>query len=1005
MNKISGDIFKAIHEGKWLSISYKNKELNITNYWIGIQSIVLSKKMLRVEGLHLVKHTLLELDIYIESIQSSAIVEGTYYPVNPELVEDIRLYPDKYKEIFTNIPNLKILNYLVDCSRLDAVPYKKDYALITRLDQASFKNGALALDKDQFSEIIREFQKKTEQQENGRRQRVGRLGMNVLSINTKEGLYVLAYRKLFLDISRQSLVPAETVTICWEFTIDGMKQSVRKYMDPGDYGLLEQFVSNQELIKDKITAYNLHIKGVDDMPYLVAIENKISIDLQKEYQLILKMYQEDSVSIPVKAFFGDLLGRNTRRKAYPITLLNKRVNLDQMLAIHNAMKYPVTYVQGPPGTGKTNTIVNTIATAFFNEKTVLFTAYNNHPIDGVFESLQKIKYNQSFIPFPIVRLGNQDKNKAALKYMKGIYERTKSIQIFSNTLQKNKDNKISQTQQLSQLLKNHEEFLDLKEREEVLKKLIEDNRHLLFVAELQGEQLYQVQIQLKQIGRVTDEQALELLKDDIKEFHKYLYYTSAIYIKRLDEPKNQDLLKIIYLKDPELQLQEFESYLKKEENVKKLLRIFPVVATTCMSACKLGEPKTYFDMVIMDEASQCNVAVGLVPIIRGKNLMLVGDPQQLNPVILLDPKDNLTLRNNYAVTDEYDYIDNSIYKTFLASDSVSDEILLSSHYRCNRKIIDFNNKKYYNNKLNVLSRSEAKEPLIFWEMGDNQAYQRNTAPKEALAILDFIKTQKNKSIGIITPFANQKGYIEQLLKENQVDEVTCGTVHAFQGDEKDIILFSTALTDQTWPGTYDWLKNNKELINVATSRAKEQLILLGSSRNIERLCDPDADDDLFELVQYVKSKGVSRVTSKAASSRALGIKPYRSETEAAFLENLNHALDNILYSGRRCVIHNEVAVSHVFMNSEVNLDLFYSARFDFVVYEQLPGKKELPILAIELDGKEHVEQEVVVVRDKKKQEICRQHGFELIRVENSYARRYEHIKRILTLYFKKLYKI
>ena len=74
------------------------------------------------------------------------------------------------------------------------------------------------------------------------------------------------------------------------------------------------------------------------------------------------------------------------------------------------------------------------------------------------------------------------------------------------------------------------------------------------------------------------------------------------------------------------------------------------------------------------------------------------DPQQLNPVILLNPRDNYILKQKYLVTNEYDYIDNSIYKTFLACDAVSDEILLSYHYRCHKKIIDFNNKKYYNKK-------------------------------------------------------------------------------------------------------------------------------------------------------------------------------------------------------------------------------------------------------------------------------------------------------------------
>src|SRR5699024_12532271 len=66
----------------------------------------------------------------------------------------------------------------------------------------------------------------------------------------------------------------------------------------------------------------------------------------------------------------------------------------------------------------------------------------------------------------------------------------------------------------------------------------------------------------------------------------------------------------------------FHRYLSKEENLKKFLRIFPFVATTCISAQRLGDPEPAFDMVIMDEASQCNTAVSLVPIVRGNSLML-----------------------------------------------------------------------------------------------------------------------------------------------------------------------------------------------------------------------------------------------------------------------------------------------------------------------------------------------------------------------------------------------
>ena len=58
-------------------------------------------------------------------------------------------------------------------------------------------------------------------------------------------------------------------------------------------------------------------------------------------------------------------------------------------------------------------------------------------------------------------------------------------------------------------------------------------------------------------------------------------------------------------------------------------------------------------------------------------------------------------------------MENSIYKTYLACDSVSDEILLSYHYRCHEKIIEFNNKKYYNGKLKIRSSVQEDTPLVY----------------------------------------------------------------------------------------------------------------------------------------------------------------------------------------------------------------------------------------------------------------------------------------------------
>ena len=459
-------------------------------------------------------------------------------------------------------------------------------------------------------------------------------------------------------------------------------------------------------------------------------------------------------------------------------------------------------------------------------------------------------------------------------------------------------------------------------------------------------------------------------------------------------------MRILKIDNEDKQVVEFNKFLSDSANVEKLLKVFPIIATTCISAHKIGKPQPYFDMVIIDEASQCNTAVSLVPVLRGEQLMLVGDPQQLNPVIVLDEITNNILKKKYNVTDEYDYCKNSIYKTYLACDSVSDEVLLRSHYRCHKKIVNFNNKKYYNEKLQIMTQSKENNPLVYVDIQGAKPHEKNTSINEVEQIIEYCKMNKDKSIGIITPFVNQRKLIEQKMKESGMGNITCGTVHAFQGDEKDVILFSTAINDETSPKTYNWLKNNKELINVATSRAKEKLVVLSSMQNVQRLHRNNEEDDLYELIQYTRTNGESKITQKIAESRALGVKPFTTKTEEAFLGTLRHALGNIWHTQNKYVVEKEVAISHVFRDNVTYDDLFYTGRFDFVVYE-MNGKEKIPVFAIELDGKEHFEDEVVQRRDAKKNAICKAHNMELIRVENSYARRYNYIKDILVNYFKR----
>ncbi len=1009
MNDICRDIFRAIHEGKWLKIEYLNKNDETTHYWIGIKDIDVSSEKLIVEGLNVAHYQITELNnIYIRSIKRSIVLDNTYFPVNDNLIMNIDEDPLKYSKLFHDPLNLKILTYYEKCNQMDCVPYTSEYRTIDFIDEQilSEAGGSYRLSAKQYQDIINSFNIKINPKKNNGKSVSKKIGLNVLSVNTRRGLYVLAYKELRFDVMHRTLNPSKNVTVCYEYSIDGKVVSARRFLDAEDYELMEEFENNREIIKDKIMNNLVMGQSLDDMPHLIELQYDNIIDLHSQYDGIVKMTEKEELSMPIKAFWGELTSKPKRKSQnFPMAFVNRNINLDQLLVINNAMKYPITYVQGPPGTGKTNTIVNTIATAFFNGKSVLFTSYNNKPVNDVFAALSTLIYRDKTIPFPVLRCGNMEEVLRSIEYIKDLQERVKNIQIFEDTLNRKREDKTRRAKQLSDLMIEYEDRLELLERKDAINGIIDFESEgntsfnlLAFYEDLKNRQMRQIDKSLEKYVDITEEEALKLVDQDDEEFFKYLYYTSAAFIKKLDTPEYSDFMEILHLNDDVEKVKEFNHYLSKSENVSKLQKVFPVMMTTCISAYRIGEPEVLFDMVIIDEASQCNTAISLIPILRGRNLMLVGDPEQLNPVIVLSNQDNEILKKRYNISDEYDYCTNSVYKTFMATDSVSDETLLHKHYRFDPRIIEFNNLKYYNGKLVVETNKKSDEPLIYVDTDDPGNNTKNTSYDEAEQIVKFVKKNRDKNIGIITPFVNQKKLINEMLQTNGINDVSCGTVHAFQGDQKDVILFSTAITGQTSKGTYNWLKNNKELINVATSRASEKLVVLSNLKKIDALRESD-NDDLFELVQYVKNEGKTVVTPKGIRSRALGFKPWDTKTEKAFLECLTHALDNTVLSQSRFEIKEQVLISQVFKENVPYSQLFYSGSFDFVIYEKDIDGRAYPVLSIELDGREHKTMESRMKNDREKEKICKAHGFDLIRVDNSYARRYAYIKELLKRYF------
>ena len=157
MNTIGENILRAIYEGKWLSIEYNNARDSITRYWIGICDMNIRTRKLNVDGLHVGIFKMNNFDISIDSIMSARILDGTFQPRNEKLIRDIEVNSEKYSTVFNNTLNLKILNYLEMCNKMDASPYCTDYGLVHYLDGERVEGEYYQLSDEQFKEIVKAF--------------------------------------------------------------------------------------------------------------------------------------------------------------------------------------------------------------------------------------------------------------------------------------------------------------------------------------------------------------------------------------------------------------------------------------------------------------------------------------------------------------------------------------------------------------------------------------------------------------------------------------------------------------------------------------------------------------------------------------------------------------------------------------------------------------------------------------------------------------------------------
>ena len=986
---ILNQISRAIKEAKWLDITYQNKQNETTSYWIAIKDIDTKTRRFKVDMFNSSKSMdAIESVIEFDRIKSANVLNFCTYEGADKLVEKIESNLDKYQWMNYDRFNHNVLNYYIECNTLDGDPSQKEYALIEGVDLSILrKNKSYKLNDEQMGQIIKQIYhydvKKASHSHYS-------LVINCFSIDSGKSKFVIAYYNVSFDPKRKSLVLDKRVNFNKSFLIEGRKHSLFNYVNMDVDKFIETFEANYyeylELIQENLIGREV----VNTRPDMMILQREITVNLEDTYNVIEKKYENNNLPVPLKSFFGNISKRNNiRRKEPSLIIYDRRININQMRVLYNAMKYPVTYVQGPPGTGKTQTIINVVLSAFYNNKTMLICSSNNKPVDGIVEKL-RFSYRGETINFPYLRLGNlEDVKKATLRILDVYhYVMSTSKQAKEEMLEKIKVTSDNKNEKLLELLNIQEKRVEIENylhnAQKFTQALSDSNSKIVDVLKKRVKEL---QLELAKLPEISNEEVTSLFIPLNENFQlsQFLFFKSLQYIEKLKREKYKLLIEICSIKDDDERAADFNAWIQNDDNMKMLSEVFPVIFSTNISSRRLGTPNFMFDLVIMDEAGQCNVATALIPIARASTLLLVGDPNQLKPVITLEDQTNRDLMAKYNVPRKYNYKNHSILDVMLENDNISKYILLKYHYRCGRKIINFSNQRYYNNSLNLSAVSSSGE-LELMSVKNKNAKQRNEAFEEANEIVNYIERNKLTDAFIITPFVNQKELITDLLKQKNIEGVGCGTVHSAQGAEKGTIILSTALSAKTSKKTFEWLKNNQELINVAVTRAQNKLIVAADTDVLNVLSD-DKKDDLYNLIEYVKNNGSISIPPNESATIEIG-SSNGSQAEDEFYKTISHFCS----CHRSFEAERNVKLSKLFKGEA---EFSNSNReFDLVLYETKFFAKK-PSIVFEINGGEHFGVFNRERSDKAKMDICKKKGIKIIFIPNSFVKNYEYIVDII----------
>ena len=308
-----------------------------------------------------------------------------------------------------------------------------------------------------------------------------------------------------------------------------------------------------------------------------------------------------------------------------------------------------------------------------------------------------------------------------------------------------------------------------------------------------------------------------------------------------------------------------------DEHIKNVSLMFPIITTTLLSIRNmLPWVSECVDRTIVDEAGMIDLHKTFPLLVRSRKAIIVGDPQQIEPVITLSEQRRKNYRQtaflDQGLTDidyhryspEEEYSATTYHRATGASGEENDKgqgVCLIEHYRCQPSIIEYCN-ALANYGLQVKTKPVAsllESNLIAYHVEGK--ISNNVNEEEISAVSDLIQHLLNQGysledIGVISPFKAHADALNEHLSEkfSGLDKKSVGTVHTFQGAEKKVIILSTKVCRVQ--DNVNWINKRPNLLNVAVSRAKELFILVGNIYKLEK------GNLTRQLVEHIREQGV-----------------------------------------------------------------------------------------------------------------------------------------------------